>query len=87
MSDTVIKLADRSANAAHSTVEDKLEEALHDLRGGQGVIARANKVLIIPLADQDDGYAHGFYQAGMSMSECIALVEIAKTMFLEQMGL
>lgn len=81
----LLKLSEKSNNAAHSTVRDKLFEALGDLERGEGTISKANKVLIISLDNTNDMYNYSFYQAGMSMSECIALVEVIKDEFLDIM--
>jgi len=64
-----------------------LEDALADV-GKKGALAEGREVLVIALdrGKKGDDYSLGFYQAGMTMSECIALCEIAKTLFLTEMN-
>lgn len=45
-----------------------------------------NKALVIFLDDTDCQYNPGFANAGMSMTECIGLCEVMKTIFIGEMG-
>lgn len=69
------------------TVESTLQKAIIDLDDEEKLISRANKVIIITLCDDEGSYECGFRQAGMTMSECIALIEITKQLFLQEMDL
>ena len=44
-----------------------------------------NKILVITLNSKDDTYATSWHQAGMKMSDCLALIEVAKVRFLQEM--
>jgi len=75
----VIDLADKSNNAnfmSPSKLLDKAAERVED----------TDKVLILRLNTINESYDISFMQCGMSMSECIALLEIAKTLFKKEMG-
>lgn len=82
MDEKVILLASRSEDSRLWTPAQMLEDALADVMSGE---RPHNKALILFLSDRDGKYDVGFSQANMSMSECIALCEIAKTIFKEQM--
>ena len=68
-----------------------LEEALADLGNTESEESSAftspTKMLILALDDSDENYTIGYIQAGMKMTECIALVEVAKQRFLQNMGI
>ena len=64
--------------------EQALNDALSDV-GKRGAFREGKKILIIALDDSNQ-YSISFVQAGMKMSECLALCEVAKTLFLEEMG-
>lgn len=85
MGDKVVRLGERGWNAKMMTPEDALRDALADL-GERGAFERGEKVLILALDDTGEGYDISFIQAGMSMSECIALCSVATDVFKEQMG-
>jgi len=81
--DKVISLAERFEDATKWSVEDMLLDALERVRSGE----KANKkAIVLFLDDTEDRYLHGFSQAGMAMSECVLLCEMAKTMFKDEMG-
>lgn len=65
--------------------EQVLEEALQAVREKRGSFA-GKKLLVLALDDGDERWDIAFKQAGMSMSECIALVEGSKILFFTQMG-
>ncbi|OEU65363.1 MAG: hypothetical protein BA863_01810 [Desulfovibrio sp. S3730MH75] len=46
------------------------------------------KKLLVLALDEGDGseYSISFIQSGMRMSQCLALCEAAKTLFLDEMG-
>jgi len=45
-----------------------------------------DKAVLIKLNNKNGDYNVGFSQSGLSMSECIALVEVVKELFKEEMG-
>lgn len=77
-----ISMAEYADDARRWSVEQMLEHALEDVRGGKRT---ANKAVLLWLADNKDNYDVGFIQAGMNASEMLALVEVAKTLFLSEM--
>ncbi len=81
----VKNLADVSESAMMMTPEMTLKEALNDV-GKSGALANAKKILIIGLDDTNGQYDTTWYQSGMRMSDCLALLEVAKTKFLSDMG-
>lgn len=65
------------------SVRDMLLDAVDDPMIIDGTF---NKALLIKLDDKNKAYTVGFSQAGMSMSECLALVGVMKAVILEEMG-
>ena len=86
MTDKLISMADRLNNAKFATPENALREALLDI-GVRGAFKEGKQLLVLALdrGSKDDKYSISFVQAGMSMSDCIGLCEIAKTLFLTEM--
>ena len=76
-------LADKTGNSSDWTVPQMLQDALADETIIDGTY---DKAVLIRLNDKNGDYNVGFSQAGLSMSECISLAEIAKDLFKEQMG-
>ena len=76
-------ISDKTHNSDHWTVQQMLDDSLEDETILDGTF---DKGLFIMLDAKNDNYVVGFRQAGMSMSECLALVEVVKTMFLKEMG-
>lgn len=83
MSD-VINISDHSGDGGMQSPVMCLEAAVKDFDGG--VLQDYKKVLILALNDNDGEYSVKFMQAGMKMSQCMALSEVAKTIFLTEMG-
>jgi hypothetical protein len=82
MTTKLINLAEYADDARRWSVEQMLEHALEDVRSGKRT---ANKAVLLWLKDNEDSYDVGFIQAGMSAAEMLALAEVAKTLFLNQM--
>lgn len=82
--DKVISMALKHEDGTLWSPEDALKQALDDI-GKNGAFKEGKKILIIGL-DTDNQYDISFIQAGMSMSECLTLCEVAKTAFLKEMG-
>lgn len=52
----------------------------------QDAKVNARKGLVLLLDDSDNSFTVRFFNAGMRMSECVALIECAKMRFLNEMG-
>jgi hypothetical protein len=76
-------ISDKTQNGDHWTVQQMLQDALEDETIINGEF---DKALLIKLDAKNGNYTVGFSQSGMSMSECMALIEVVKTMFLREMG-
>lgn len=86
MSDeNIVNMAFHSGSAKMLSPEGALREALKDI-GENGAFKDGKKLLILALDESNDEYSISFIQAGMSMSECISLCEISKSVFKNQMG-
>ncbi len=64
---------------------EALEEAIKTI-GDSGALEHGKKVLVLALDDTNDNYSVSFMQAGMTMSECNNLCDIAKSVFKKDMG-
>ncbi len=82
---SITSLGKFSNNGKLYSPEETLKDALSDV-GVQGALKDGKKCLVLALDESNGEYKINFYQAGMKMSECMALCEIAKSLFLEQMG-
>lgn len=82
---SVISLSKHSNNGAMRSPADCLNECLEDI-GKRGAFEKGRKVLVLALDDTDGQFSVSFAQAGMKMSECVALCEVAKTIFLKEMN-
>ena len=82
----LISLADRLDDSTFTTPEMTLRDSIEDI-GERGAFKEGKQLLVLAL-DRGDGdmYSISFRQAGMNMSECITLCEIAKTIFLTDMN-
>lgn len=83
---TLINMGEKLRDARFVTPESTLLKALQDMKN-KGELRECENLLILTL---DKGKAGNEYnvscrQAGMSMSECIALCEVGKTLFLTEM--
>jgi len=83
--DNVISMADKTQNGTLQSPEQALQDALKDI-GKHGAFKNGKKLLILALDDDDGQYSVSFIQAGMKMSQCLTLCEVAKTKFLAEMG-
>lgn len=83
--DNVINMANATGNGTMQTPEQALQLAMDDI-GNCGALKKGKKLLILALDETNDQYDISFIQAGMKMSECLALCEAAKIIFLEEMG-
>lgn len=85
--ENVTSLAKFKCDGTLQTPEDALRDALNDV-GNRGALEKGKKILILSLYEGEDGndYDMSFHQAGMKMSECLALAELSKKLFSELMG-
>ena len=83
--DKVIRIAEALDDAKKLTPEQALDIARRDI-GKREAFKDGKKLLILALDDTDGGYSVSFVQAGMKMSECNNLCDIASTIFKREMG-
>ncbi len=82
----VTNLGKKTGSSLHWSPVQSLEQCKQDHMPG-GPLENHNKAITISLeTDADGGYEIAYNQAGMRLSECIALLECAKALLLEQMG-
>jgi len=68
-------------------IKETLEKAVIDCSNPDKLIAHSNKMLIITLDDTQGLYEFGFINCHLSMSESLALLECAKILVLDEMGI
>lgn len=83
MKTPVTMLSDKAKDATRWTVKQMLEDASQSVDNGK---YKNNKAIILFVNDDGNAYDVGFHQAGMTMSECIALVDITKSILKREMG-
>lgn len=66
------------------TPEQTLQSAIDDI-GKFGALEKGKKLIIVCVDETEDCYRVTWYQCGMKMSQCLALCEVAKSKFLEEM--
>lgn len=81
----IVSLSDKTNNATFSSPESALRDALEEL-GKRGAFKQGKKLLILALDDTDENFHVSFIQAGMKMSECVAVCDVAKNIFKKNMG-
>lgn len=80
----VIKMGAYTQDGTMMSPTDALEGCLKDIASGD---VDPTKLLIISLDDRDGSYQTSFWQAGMSCSQMVALLEVMKHVIItEQMG-
>lgn len=85
---SVESLTKHTNDATKWAPEQCLQDALESL-GPEGFDAfkRGKKLMVICLDDTDGGYWLSWLQAGMTLAECLALLEASKHLVLHQMGI
>lgn len=79
-----IRLCDHTANAKTKSIKDCLND---DLECDEGAFENGTKCVVLALDDTTGGYNISWFQAGMKMSELVALLDMAKTLIKkEEMG-
>lgn len=81
----VVELGKATNNGKVRSPESVLLDALEFVRDKEGAFS-GSKILIIALDTDNDNYLTSWIQAGMKMSECLALCEVAKTVFLTNLN-
>ena len=81
----IVSMGEKNNNGMMLSPGVILREAIKDI-GENGALKNGKKVLVIALDDTDGQYELSWYQSGMKMSQCVALCEISKARFLEEMG-
>lgn len=79
----VKSMCEHSNNGCLRSPVEALDSAKEEYSLGN---IKGKKVLILCLDDDEDQYSVSFIQAGMKMSQCVSLCEIAKDLFKEEMG-
>ncbi len=79
----VVNLADRLNDGRMASPEQAAADFLARIEAKEIV---PTKILCLALNTEDGQYHVSFSQAGMSCSEMIALLEVAKSIFLKEMG-
>jgi hypothetical protein len=80
----VVDMSKATGDGRVRSPEQMLEEALSYIRDPDDTssFSKAKKMMIISLDDSDECYQVNWLQAGMKMSECVSLCEVAKVQFL-----
>lgn len=81
----VIKLIDVTEQTKHWGPADLLEYYARLIRD-DGLPIRPNKAMVIFLDDTDNKYEVRYCSAQQKLSECIAVMEVAKTIMMKKMG-
>ncbi len=80
----VKSIGSASGDATMMRPDDALQDAINSI-GKEGALEHGNKVLVLGLDDTQENFRISFFQAGMTMSQCLAVCEAAKTLFLKEM--
>lgn len=83
--DKVISMAHAGCDGRLQSPEQALQDALGEIRENSS-LKDVKKLLVLALDDNDGEYIVSFFQAGMKMSECLTLCDVAKTQFLAEMN-
>jgi len=80
----VVNLGKSANNGMVTSPETALTDALEAVKDKSGAFA-GKKILILALDETDGNYHVHWMQAGMKMSQCLSLCEVAKIQFLTEM--
>jgi len=84
MDNKLILLSEETSRGDLRSPADMLSEALDDHTSGE--MSDNTKAMVLSLDNQNGEYNVTWYQAGMKCSEMLALLEVAKTKILQEMG-
>ena len=79
----VVDLSKFSGDAGYRSVESMLADEIELISSGK---RKANKAMVLFLDDKEGVFNAGFGNAGLSCSQMLALLEVAKTLVLDDMG-
>ena len=85
MTDNVEQLGMHARNGTMMSLEATLQDVIGSI-GRKGALENGKKLIVIALDDTKDCFSVSWFQCGMKMSECVALCEVAKAKFLEEMN-
>ena len=68
----------------HRSPEHMLLEALEEVRNGRW--DNRKKMLVLTVDEENNSYRVNWMQAGMHMSQCLTMCEVAKALFLKEMN-
>lgn len=81
----VTSIGSASGDGTMMRPEDTLQDAIDSI-GKKGALKNGKKVLVLALDDTDENFSISFFQAGMTMGQCLSVCETAKMIFLKDMG-
>ena len=84
MTDKIESLSKHTNDGTMRSPEQCLQDCLKDI-GKHGAFTNGKKILVLCLDDTTGGYAVSWAQAGMRMSECLALCDVGKQLMLSEM--
>lgn len=82
---SVTHIGDKGGSSMVYSPEQTLKNSLESL-GKEGAFKNGKKLLVLCLDDTDNNYSVSFQQCGMKMSECVALTNVANSLFKTEMG-
>jgi hypothetical protein len=81
----VISMSEKLNNGAMQSPLQMLQDAIKELESHENLKA-AKKCIVLFLNEEDGSYDVRWMQAGMKMSQCVTLCDMAKSRFKEEMG-
>lgn len=81
----LLKLSEETEDARMWSVKDALKDAEKTF-DDPDLEESHKKVLVLLVSTQNETFTVNYIQAGMSSSQCLAVLEVAKTSFLKDMG-
>lgn len=81
----VTNFAKATNNGQIRTPEETLKDALEHI-GKHDAFKNGKKLLVLCVDDTDNNYKVNFVQGGMTMSQCLLLCEVAKQIFIKDLG-
>ena len=87
MNDKIVRLSKITGDAGMQSPKQVLEDALEEIELNEtGGFKDCKNLMVLALNNDDGQYSVSFIQAGMKMSECLTLCDVAKSIFLTDMG-
>ena len=80
---SLISLAEKSKSSLHWTPTEMMEDEIREIASGE---RKATKAIVVFLDDTDGIYDVGWGNSGLSTTEAISLLEVAKARLLVHMG-